>query len=330
MKTGICLGLLASIVTYAPPSFAIYNGIADTDSVIKGTKIVTPGTHLYAGLLYFPAVINGINKYLTCGATLVDSNAIPSEYKRRVAIIAGHCIRGLSDDVSERDLRVTFIADPGMVMDSNPPERMPVALSNVSSRNSFAGHAWTPLARQINGVGMGGYKDDYAVIVLDKDNPVPDYIVPRLIQLPSVGQAATLVGSERSLTLSGYGTIVWGNLISTPTPTTDWNNQIMSSTGAGNIVGRRQKMTIEMKVSSVNDWNINETMNFALDQGTACNGDSGSGFIDTLDPNPPALLATVSQGDSNCRAINTSTRIDATEFYNFLRSTINDLQVLGK
>lgn len=330
MRTGICLGLLASLVTYATPSFAIYNGIADSDSVIKGTKIATPGTHLYAGLLYYPGVVNGANKYLTCGATLVDSTEIPAEFKRRIAITAGHCIRGFNDDVDNRDLRVTFIANPGMVMDTTPPTRAPVALSNVTSKNSFAGHAWTPLLQQINGVGPGGYKDDYAVIVLNKDNPVPDYIVPQLMQLPSVGQAGTLIGSQRSLTLTGYGTIVWGNFNSTPTPTTDWTNQIISGTGAGNILGLRQKMTVEMKVISVNAWNIEESMNFAQGDGTACNGDSGSGFIDTLDPNAPVLLATVSQGDFNCRAVNTSTRIDTTEFYNFLRSTINKLNLLGK
>jgi hypothetical protein len=77
-------------------------------------------------------------------------------------------------------------------------------------------------------------------------------------------------------------------------------------------------MTVTMKVISINLWNIEESMNFALVDGTACNGDSGSGFIDAQNPGGPVLVSTVSQGDFNCRAVNTSTRIDTIEFKNFL------------
>lgn len=314
MKPHIYPGVLTVMLIYASPSFAIYNGIADTDS-----------THQYAGLLFYPTTINGVVKNLTCGATLIDIPAnIPEKYRRRIAITAGHCIRGFNDDVSERALRVTFIANPGMVMDSTPPARAPIALTNVNDGNSFEGYAWTPLARQITGVGIGAYKDDYAVIVLK--TAVLSNVVPQPMPLASVGEVASLMGSPRLLTLTGYGTIVWGNSNSTPIPSTDWNNQLISNTGAGNILGLRQKMTVRMNPISVTGWNIEESMNFALDAGTACNGDSGSGFIDAESPEAPVLVATVSQGDFNCRAVNTSTRIDTAAFRDFLASTINNLE----
>jgi hypothetical protein len=203
-----------------------------------------------------------------------------------------------------------------MVMDNNAPTRAPIALSNVNSANAFAGHAWTPLGRQITGVGIGAYKDDYAVIVLNQ--PVPDIVVAQPVSLPGVGQAVNVWENQRSLTLTGYGTVVWGNSTSTGISGTDSNGQLISNTGAGNILGLRQKMTVTMKVISINLWNIEESMNFALVDGTACNGDSGSGFIDAQNPGGPVLVSTVSQGDFNCRAVNTSTRIDTIEFKKFL------------
>ena len=161
MKKVMLTSWIVGTMTWASPSLAIYNGTPDTDF-----------THQYAGLMFSKETINGIDKLPTCGATLVDADYIPDQYKRRIVITAGHCIRGFSDDSAVRDLWVTFIADPGMVMDTNAPARAPVALNNVTIMNTFAGRGWTPLARQITGVGIGAYKDDYAVIVLER--PVPD------------------------------------------------------------------------------------------------------------------------------------------------------------
>jgi len=301
-------GWIVGTMTWASPCLAIYNGTPDTDF-----------THQYAGLMFSKETINGIDKLPTCGATLVDADYIPDRYKRRIVITAGHCIRGFSDDAGERDLWVTFIADPGMVMDTNAPARAPVALNNVTSLNTFAGRGRTPLARQITGVGIGAYKDDYAVIVLSK--AVPESTVAQPARLPEIGQAVELL--KKPATVTGYGTIVWGNSRSTGISGTDTNGQPIPGTGAGNILGPRQKMTITMDVISINGWNIEQSMNFALGNGTACNGDSGSGIIDARNPARPVLLSTVSMGDFNCRATNTSTRVDTVQFKNYLLNLLS-------
>jgi len=303
VKKAMLTGLIVGTMTWASPALAIYNGTPDTDF-----------THQYAGLMFSKETINGIDKLPTCGATLVEADYIPAAYKRRVVITAGHCIRGFSDDAAERDLWVTFIADAGMVMDTNAPARAPVALTNVTAANTFAGRGWTPLARQITGVGIGAYKDDYAVIVLQQ--AVPESIVAQPAALPAIGQAVNML--KKPATVTGYGTIVWGNSTSTGISGIDGNGQPIPATGAGNILGPRQKMTITMKVISINSWNIEQSMNFALGNGTACNGDSGSGIIDARNPDRPVLLSTVSMGDFNCRATNTSTRVDTVQFKNYL------------
>jgi hypothetical protein len=308
MKKAILSAWIVGTMTCASSSFAIYNGVPDTDF-----------THQYAGLIFSSETINGITKLPTCGATLVQAAYIPDRYKRRIVVTAGHCIRGFNDDASERDLWVTFIADPGMVMDTNAPTRAPVALNNVNVLNSFQGRGSTPLARQITGVGIGAYKDDYAVIVLRQ--AVPESMVSQPAYLPEIGQAAGVF--KKQVTLTGYGTVVWGNSRSTGISGTDSNGQPIPGTGAGNILGPRQKMTIEMDVISVNGWNIEESMNFALGSGTACNGDSGSGIIDARDPGRPVLLSTVSQGDFNCRATNTSTRVDTVQFKSYLMELLS-------
>jgi len=308
VKNAMLTGWIVGMMTWASPSLAIYNGTPDTDF-----------THQYAGLMFSRETINGIDKLPTCGATLVDADYIPDRYKRRIVITAGHCIRGFNDDAGERDLWVTFIADPGMVMDTNAPARAPVALNNVTSLNTFAGRGWTPLARQITGVGIGAYKDDYAVIVLNQ--AVPESMVAQPARLPEIGQAVELL--KKPATVTGYGTIVWGNSRSTGISGTDTNGQPIPGTGAGNILGPRQKMTITMDVISINGWNIEQSMNFALGNGTACNGDSGSGIIDARNPGRPVLLSTVSQGDFNCRATNTSTRVDTVQFKNYLLNLLS-------
>jgi hypothetical protein len=206
-----------------------------------------------------------------------------------------------------------------MVMDTNAPARAPVALNNVTSLNTFAGRGRTPLARQITGVGIGAYKDDYAVIVLRQ--PVPESTVAQPALLPEIGQAVELL--KKPATVTGYGTIVWGNSRSTGISGTDTNGQPIPGTGAGNILGPRQKMTITMDVISINGWNIEQSMNFALGNGTACNGDSGSGIIDARNPARPVLLSTVSMGDFNCRATNTSTRVDTVQFKNYLLNLLS-------
>jgi Trypsin len=303
MKKAMLTGWIVGAMTWASPSLAIYNGTPDTDF-----------THQYAGLMFSKETINGFDKLPTCGATLVDADYIPDQYKRRIVITAGHCIRGFSDAAGEIDLWVTFIADPGMVMDTNAPARAPVALNNVTNLNTFAGRGWTPLARQITGVGIGAYKDDYAVIVLSQ--AVPESMVAQPALLPEIGQAVQVL--KKPATVTGYGTVVWGNSNSTGISGTDSNGQAIPVTGAGNILGPRQKMTITMDVISINSWNIEQSMNFALGNGTACNGDSGSGIIDERNPARPVLLSTVSMGDFNCRATNTSTRIDTLQFKNYL------------
>jgi len=308
VKKAMLTSWFVGLMTWASPSLAIYNGTPDTDF-----------THQYAGLMFSTETINGIVKLPTCGATLVDADYIPDRYKRRIVITAGHCIRGFNDDVGERDLWVTFIADPGMVMDTNAPARAPVALTNVTSLNTFAGRGWTPLARQITGVGIGAYKDDYAVIVLKQ--AVPESTVGQLALLPEIGQAVEVL--KKPATVTGYGTIVWGNSRSTGISGTDTNGQTIPGTGAGNILGPRQKMTITMDVISINSWNIEQSMNFALGNGTACNGDSGSGIIDARNPARPVLLSTVSMGDFNCRATNTSTRVDTVQFKNYLLNLLS-------
>lgn len=308
MNKATLTGWIMGTMTWASPCLAIYNGTPDTDF-----------THQYAGLMFARETINGIDKLPTCGATLVDADYIPDRYKRRIVVTAGHCIRGFNDDAGERDLWVTFIADPGMVMDTNAPARAPVALNNVTSLNTFAGRGRTPLARQITGVGIGAYKDDYAVIVLRQ--AVPETTVAQPALLPEIGQAVEVL--KKPATVTGYGTIVWGNSRSTGISGTDTNGQPIPGTGAGNILGPRQKMTITMDVISINGWNIEQSMNFALGNGTACNGDSGSGIIDARNPGRPVLLSTVSQGDFNCRATNTSTRVDTVQFKNYLLNLLS-------
>ena len=245
--------------------------------------------------------------YSSCGATLVDGNDIPQALKRKVVITARHCVNNAAttDGVS-----VTFDETPGMVFGNG--DRFATSFEGLDEPVYHGSVSYVAL-----GNGDQWFKNDHAIIILD--NAVPENIVPLPAQLPQLGQAKGTVKSN--LTMTGYGTIIWGN--SNSTGLGDVPN------GNGNIVGIRDKMTIQMEVISVTNELILQSMVYALGDATACNGDSGSGIV--IDGNagenkPSVILSTVAGGDFACKSLNTSSRVDTQDFKNLLLNTISNYQ----
>lgn len=274
---------------------------------VFGGSIVTDNSYGYAGLMYVYASNPAINGYLTCGATLVDSPEIQNAgLSGQVVITARHCVSEFFPQGQE--IGVTFINDPGMVLGNNT--RFPTSFTNINSTNEYKGKVYfTPIKNTASG------KNDIAVIILYNKVPASTPSV----KLPTIGIVDTLP-AKSVLRMTGYGTIIWGNSTST-----GLTGPALSSNGYNNLFGPRQKMTITMNIITATPNEIVQQMNFAQGDETACNGDSGSGWIidDPINPNTGIIVGTTLGGDANCRAINTTSRLDTQDFYDLLNRAIS-------
>lgn len=246
--------------------------------------------------------------YASCGGSLV---AVPGFPSRRLFLTARHCILVPKRDVTKKFL-IHFGEFDKRVVDPSCSRVIGVASAGATVYTGT--YAWFPETKSSgldSSVGVGLFAEDYAVILLDKAVSTRDVdkeanifdssLLRNSLNLPIVGTA-------------GYGIVGVGTTLD-------------GTLGEPNVTsGDRNKNYVQMDVLSVQTTNIITSMNAARLEQAACNGDSGSAAIRiTKVNNAYDVYGVVSNGDVQCRATNTYTRVGTPAFWAFLSGVKADV-----
>ena len=268
--------------------------------------------HQFAGYLGIPLRTAGAPcgnrpNYASCGGSLVSIPGFPT---RRMFITARHCLHTRTN--ASDKLVVHFGDYDKRIVD--PVCSRTVGFVTTGAVVYTATHVWFPPLPPGEGTtysyGIGIYKEDYGIVLLDTE-----------VSSNQVDKPAVIFDSSKNATLvlpvvgtAGYGLVGWGTLLDgtlgQPLPTQ----------------GSRDKMYVQLDITSVQPTNMIGSMNAATLEQALCNGDSGSSAMEPTTVNGVYnLYGAVSFGDVQCRATNTFTRIGTAAYNAWLASIKADV-----
>lgn len=318
-KTAICSFLLG--VSLTGTSMATTNGTLEKD-------LPPASQHSFAGnlLIAFGPVPPGcpdgtLIRYASCSGSLIDVKSITNDagliaLQGRLFLTAGHCTIEIGNFPG--DSIVHFQNDAIRNDAVNGCRPGPLKGSNDGFHQYKVVAAWSGLDKTYTGLGVGQGKNDYGIILLDKVVLSTDVSKPALVA--PVNPKLT-VKNIPELGLAGYGLDGFGLK-------DDGRNL-----GKPSAIGVLDKMYVVMPTKSIQATNIISTMNAAQNDQTACNGDSGGGLFLPVTPASDGIYSIyglVANGDFNCRATNTSTRVDTQAFRDYITSIAADIKAQAK
>lgn len=295
MSTSLCTLFVVLLVNFA--SSARY-GIPDNR------------VHQFAGYVGCPVRDNSCGNipiYLSCGGSLVSIPGFPA---RRMLVTARHCLSGRTNAA---DKYVIHFGDNDKRIVNTTCQRT-VDFVTTGPTVYKASYAWFPPTPNgngiVNGVGPGVFGEEYGIVLLDVAVPATQVDKPAMIFDSSSTNALVLpVVGTAGYGIVGFGTRLGGTL-GQPLPTQ----------------GPRDKMYVEMNVTSIQQTNIIASMNAARLEEALCNGDSGSAAMKPGAVNGVYnIYGVVVAGDFYCRATNTYTRIGTYDFNVWLASIKADV-----
>ncbi len=308
----LCYGLSYS-------AFATYNGVLEANLPLSSQ-------HTFAGNLLVPLTpapdgcpSGTLIRYGSCSGSLIDVSSITNDQELinltqgRLFLTAGHCtiIFGELDGYAPI---VHF--QNGAIRnqpDANNCRPGPLHGSNDGFHQYKAVAGWTGLSGEYKGLGVGQAKTDWGLVLLDKVVLPEDVSKPAKVAQPNPKLTKNNIPV---LGLAGYGIDGWGlkDLLGKPAP-----------------IGIIDKMFVQLDTNAVQTTNISSSMNVAQGDQTACNGDSGGGLFLPITPSPEyTIYGLVANGDMQCRATNTSTRVDTAAFRDFVNSKAADIKAAAK
>lgn len=303
------IGAIGLLLFFSPLwSYAASNGVPANDLLRFAGYLGTPNQS------EVPTACQSKSIYFSCGGYLVDvaSIELSNDLARRIFVTAAHCVNSRDN---ENPFVVHFNNGDARVTESASCPRV-IGFKEDSEFSYYKGlRSWALFTTKSSGVGVGSGKVDYAIILLNKPVEPKDVPYPAKVAVTNPGNMLT-VSNIPILGMAGFGIAGLGNL--------DQKNSL----GQPLLInGPRQKMYVEMPTTSVQNWNILSQMIVAQSEQTACNGDSGSAlFLPTPDGSLTyTVYGHVANGDFNCRATNTSTRVDTQEFRDFVKSVKDEI-----
>lgn len=346
----ILLGL--SVLLLLGSSLAIFRGTVDSAGEFPAVGMQYK-TNNFGGFRRYACEAPVVAFYNGCTGSLVDSDhyltalgvgslATRATFRRRLVLIAGHCMRensaGFSSSYPVDDLllpsymaftydnfqdpsRVTYQQVTDMLghepcttpYKGTPRLNASTAVMDVSAGSTVFYSYRTLSVGEITSkqTGIGGFGNDFALLLLDE--AVPEELVPdvKLVRV-AINPYTLPQSSIPSVVTAGFGILGYGNDPDAETP--------LGKPDV--IIGERLRQYVSLAVNSVQNTNLNAGMTLASGDQTLCSGDSGAPALLLAGDGYYYVYGVVTAGDSHCRATNTYTRFGTPHTSDFSKRVV--------